>query len=342
MKVLWLRPSKGDNISVRRERIAEHLREHGVEVDILDASGLDAVAATWQAVTGDYDVVAGNVRVGLYLGYVIARLLGKPFLGDVSDPLSDIDTLPRPLFRFFEWYEWFVLKRADAAVFVYESSFQVAQRRGIDGVKLPNAVDYDLFATPAEAVVQEGKKILINEGVDLDKPLAIYIGGLTETYHIKDILGAARLTSEWEFVFVGEGPLQTVVEAAARDLSNVYFPGAFRYRLMPGFLAHADVGFCFKDAEQPLKLKEYGAAGIPAIVQYGELEKWYSEDELVFTEPTPVEISEVLQQVSTDPNTLREYGHNLQRVANEYSWERIADEYDRLLHEITSGPEGSG
>ena len=334
MRLLWLRPSTGDNISVRRERIAEHLRKHGVEVDIRDSSGFDAFPAALQALTGDYDVIAGNVRIGLYIGYPIARLLRKPFLGDVSDPLSDIESLPQFVFRVLEWYEWSVLKRTDATIFVYESSFREAKARGIDAVKLPNAVDYEKFADPDVAVVSETQEILETDGVDLQKPMAVYIGGFSREYHVTDILRAAREASDWEFVFVGEGPLEQEVVAAAAALQNVHFPGAFEYRMMPGFLAHADAGFCFKDAEQPLKLKEYGAAGIPAIVQSGELERWYDDDELIFTEPTAEAIACLLTGISTE--ALIEFGEKLQNATNDFTWRQVAGEYLEILKKEVS------
>lgn len=335
MKVLWLRPSKGDNISVRRERIAEHLREQGFEVEIRDATGIDAVPAAIEAVRGGYDVIAGNVRVGLYLGYPLARLLRKPFLGDVSDPISDIDYLPSPLFRFFEWYEWKVLKRADAAVFVYESSYQEALERGVeDAVKLPNAVDYGTFAEPDPDAVEEARRILEEHGADLNKHVAVYLGVFSDSYLITEMIEASERTPDWEFVFLGEGALVDEVEEAADELDNFHYPGAFEYRLMPGFLSHADVGFCFKDAEQPLKLKEYGAAGIPAIAQPGELEKYYDEDELVFVEPTGEGISSALDDLE-DKNVRANFGENLREVAKEYRWKDIANEYYELFEKIT-------
>ena len=335
MNVLWLRPSKGENISVRRERIAESLRDRGYEIDIRDASGLDAIGAIKQAVTGDYDVIAGNVRIGLYLGYPLARVLRTPFLGDVSDPISDIDYLPGPLFRFFRWYEWQVLDRADATVFVYESSYQRAIDRGIDdAVKLPNAVNYDLFAEPEQEAVEEARSILEAEGVDLDRPIAIYIGVFSPRYCTEEMLAAAEHAPEWEFVFVGEGGLEDVVRRTAREVENVYYPGAFPYRLMPGFLSLADVGFCFKDAEQPLKLKEYGAAGLPIVVRPGELSRWYDEDELVFVDPDPESIARRLQELRADPELYESYAEAGAAIASEWSWEAIADGYDELFREI--------
>jgi glycosyltransferase involved in cell wall biosynthesis len=283
---------------------------------------------------GDYDVIAGNVRMGLFVGYPLARVLRKPFLGDVSDTLSDIKDLPLPIFRFLATYEWFILKRADAAVFVYESSYQEALKKGIKNAdKLPNAVDYEMFASPAEIVKNEAAEILKNRGVNLKKPIAIYIGIFTDNYHIKDILNAAEMTHDWEFVFVGEGELSDAVRDASQNLNNVYYPGSFEYRLMPGFLSHANAGFCFKDAEQPLKLKEYGAAGIPTLVQPGELQKYYDEDELVFVRPQPELISEALRRIAAGGE--KETTKNLQELMKGHSWDAIADGYQALFEEIS-------
>lgn len=338
MKILWLRPSKGDNISVRRERIATELRKHGYSIDIRDTSGLDSIGAIKQAVTGNYDIIAGNVRIGLYLGYPLSRLLRKPFLGDVSDPVSDIDELPDPLFRFFEWYEWQVLKRADATVCVYESTHREALERGIDdAVRLPNAVEYEAFAEPDPDVVQETESILRRGDVDLEKPIAIYLGVLTPPYKIKEILATAQITSDWEFVFLGEGQLAEDVQQAAQVHGNVHYPGAFEYRLMPGFLSHAAVGFCFKDAEQPLKLKEYGAAGLPVIVRPGNLSQWYDPDELVFVQPEPERISTELDLLAGDEEYRQQYVDAGREIARQWSWEAIAEGYDRLFRRITDG-----
>lgn len=335
MRILWLRPSRGDNISVRRERIAEKLESRGFDIVIEDASGTDLLSAIWTAIRGDFDIIAGNVRIGLYAGFPLARLLRKPFLGDVSDPLYDIDHLPAPLFAACGWYEWQVLSRADATVFVYKSSYREALARGIeDAVNLPNAVDYDQFADPSPSVVETAGDILSSYGVDFDKPVAIYLGVFSDHYCIPAILDAAAQTSEWEFLFIGEGPLTDEVAAAADSYENVYYPGAFEYRLMPGFLSYADVGFCFKDAEQPLKLKEYGAAGIPAIARPGELSDFYDEDELLFVDPDPVAISQLLSDVATDKSRLERHSQALRSRASEHTWEDIADEYERLFERI--------
>ncbi len=338
MRILWLRPSKGDHISVRRERIASYLIAEGYEVTIRDASLFDAPGAIWEALTGEYDIIAGNVRMGLFIGYPIARLRGLPILGDVSDPISDIDYIPWPLRPIFEWLEWRFLTRADAAVFVYESSFDEAKKRGIDGVRLPNVVDHEAFARPEQDVIDEAADILNAAGVSLDRPVAIYLGGFSHSYHIVDIIESAREATDWQFVFVGEGKLVAEVREGAASLDNVYYPGAFAYELMPGFLAHADVGFCFKDAEQPLKLKEYAAAGIPVIAQPGELSRWYADNELVFTPPTPEAICETLETLRDD-STRQAYVDALTESLDQRTWADIASSYHHIFETIATTEE---
>lgn len=334
MKILWLRPSTGENVSVRRERIAEHLEEMGVDVTIRDASGMDALSAAKEVLLGEYDIICGNVRSGLYIGYPLARLLRKPFLGDVSDPITDIDTLPPFLYRFFTKYEWFVLRHSDAAVFVYESSYNDALDQGIDAYRLPNAVNYEEFRDPSNKVVNEVEKILHGEGVNMDSRIAVYTGILDDVHHISNIIESARQNTDWQYLLVGEGPLSSDVDAASNKLTNVYFPGSFEHRLMPGFLYHADAGFCFKDAEQTLKLKEYAAASLPTLTQPGELQNWFSEDELLFVEPKPEIIAETLQEIEND-EIAEEYAQHIHAAVEFRTWKEIADAYHRLFQEIS-------
>ena len=335
MKILWLQPSTGDNISVRRDRIAEVLEARGHEVVIQNATGLDAFGAIADAVTREFDILVGNVRIGLYLGYPVARILGRPFVGDVSDPIDDIDDRPDLLVRLLEWYEWKVLRRSDAAVFVYESSYRAARRRGIDGaVKLPNAVDYDAFADPDPAAVRDAARIMNSAGIHGDKPLAIHIGVLSPSYCVEAILDAAERTPSWEFLLLGEGALSDLVRDRARRQQNVSFPGSFEYRLMPGFLAHAQVGFCFKDGEQPLKLREYGAAGVPTIARPGALERWYDDDELFFVHPDGEAIGDALRRLSDEPELASRYRRHLRQRVREWSWDAVADGYEDLFQRI--------
>ncbi|ELZ35991.1 hypothetical protein [Halorubrum distributum] len=330
MDVLWLRPHTGDNVSVRRERISEHLAEMDVDVTLVDATGTSALSAAYEAITGDYDVIVGTVRMGLYVGYPLSVALRKPFVGDVTDPLSQIEDLPRTLFSMLERYEWFVLRRSDKSVFVYESSYQEAIDRGVsDPVRLPNAVDYSRFAEPAEWAVNESRAILEEHGIGPDSRIAIYTGSMVERYHLAEIGEASERLPDWEFVFIGKDR-GADINSIVSNRSNAHFLGSFDYDLVPGFLAHADIGLCLIDAEQPLKLKEFTAAGLSTLV-IPAMKQWYDYDNLIFTEPEP---EAIVSAISDDrKNSITDYPTKTSENELE-SWNDISRSYLCLFETV--------
>jgi glycosyltransferase involved in cell wall biosynthesis len=337
MNVLWLRPSNrwdGENVSSRRERIAEHLREMGVEVNLMDTSGLDALSVVWEAITGDYDIIVGTVRVGVPIGYVISRVLRKPFIGSVSDPVESQDYLPYPIYKLMCLVEWFVLRRSDDVFFAHPKSHEDALERGIEGALVRNSVNYEMFAEPDDRVLKETKDILTDSNVNTKKDIAIYIGSLTKNGHFDEIVRAAEQTQGWEFVFVGTDWGANISELTD-GVENAYFLGAHDHELMPGFLHHASAAFCLVDNEVPLKITEYGAAGLPTLGYPGKLKKVFSEDELIYVEPNPDEISEALRRISTDEDYARKYAENLRDYASENRWEDIAKKYYESMVKLT-------
>lgn len=341
MKILWLRPSTGENVSTRRERIAEHLEERGVDVEIRDCSGVDAIGAIRAALGGDHDVILGNVRIGLYLGYVLATLLRKPFIGDVSDPIEQIDHLPGPVFRFFYVLEWWILERAAVAFFVESRSYREANRRGVTAVLARNSVNYDKFADPSDDAVAESRRLLEESGVDTGNPVAIYVGSLDSNIHLEEIVEAAAMTPDWEFVWIGEQRDIDVTPLVDRA-ENVHFLGSYSHSLVPGFLAHASAALCLVNKEQPLKIMEYGAAGLPTLGSPGKLERVFSDDQLFFVDPEPESLSDAFDRIASDPDEARRRAANLQEYVRQHRWENIAMEYYDELAGLTGSDPAAG
>jgi glycosyltransferase involved in cell wall biosynthesis len=327
--VLWLRPPKG-KVSVRRERIAEHLRPRGFEVDLRDTTSGNLLSATAALVRGEYDVLIGNVRAGLYAGYPMATATRTPFVADVSDPISDIDDLPAPLFRVLDSYESWILTRAKEAVYVPQV-YRSAVEDGFEGRVAPNAVDFEKFAHPDEDVVNQSADILATEGVDPNRPIALYVGVLSAGRNIETILEAAERVPEWQVVFVGEGEISMEVEQAAESEANVFWPGAFEHDLMPGFMTHATVGFCLVDIERPIKIAEYGAAGLPVLGIPGKLQAEFSDEEICFVDPTPDAVATALSRLGDAPERRQSYAAALRADAREHSWSSVADVYEATI-----------
>jgi glycosyltransferase involved in cell wall biosynthesis len=333
-RVLWFRPARWKKVSVRRERISEKLELRGVDIELVGATFSNFLTYWAKATKGEYDVIIGNVRLGMYGGYLVARASCTPFIGDVSDPLTDIDQLPKPLYLALGRYEKFVLRHADGNVFLPET-IKGMEKSGIDGKIAGNAVDFEMFSDPAAEAIEEAGEILRSEGVSLDDPIAIYLGSMPEQQHFEEIIEAARITEDWQFVVVGEGPMEEVVTNAATEIDNLYFPGSFDYELMPGFLHHANAGFCLEHVERPLKISEYGAVSLPTLGAYGKLEAEFSEDEIYFIQPESSEISAVLGRIRDNPNEAEERAQKLREHAKQYSWKEVASIYYDIIASVS-------
>jgi len=226
-----------------------------------------------------------------------------------------------------------VLRHADGNVFLPET-IKGMEKPGISGEIAGNAVDFDLFSDPDTGAIEESGEILRSEGVSLNDPIAIYLGSMPEQQHFEEIIEAARITEDWQFVIVGEGPMEEMVTNAAEEIDNLFFPGSFDYELMPGFLHHANAGFCLEDVERPLKISEYGAASLPTLGAYGKLEAEFSEDELFFIEPVAREISAVLGRIRDEPNEAEERAQKLREHAKQYSWKEVASIYYEIITSV--------
>ncbi|WP_200531422.1 glycosyltransferase [Halorubrum sp. LN27] len=292
------------------------------------------ISAVRCGLTFEFDLIIGNVRTGLYVGYPLAKLLTVPFIGDVSDPISNIDSLPSPLFSLIKRYELFILRRSDGNIFLPET-IKGMSKYGISGEVAGNAVNFKQFSDPDPNVVDETRDILAEDGVDVHSQIAVYLGSLVDTRNISEIIDAAQRTKDWQFVVIGEGELADKVEKAADSINNLYYPGSFDYELMPGFLFHSDVGLCLVNVERPLKIFEYGAAGLPTIGSYGKLESEFSGKELFFIHPTSEEISEALYQIETNSDTTQQRVKNLRERAKKHSWEEVASTYFNLIDSLT-------
>ncbi|MGQ4554930.1 glycosyltransferase [Halobellus sp. GM3] len=275
-----------------------------------------------------------NVRLPLYVSYPFVEILRKPFIADVSDPISQISDLPNSLYRTLYRYEWWILQRSDMAMFAETESYEAARSRGIDAVLAKNAVNYEMFSDPSTDVVDFARHELEAAGVELGSPIAIYPGSFSSVYHITETLAAAEIAEDWEFVFIGERAQQDAVEEAAERKSNVYYPGSYAHDRVPGFLQHADVGFCLVNIERPLKILEYGAAGLPVLGMPGDLQKEFSEDQIWFVEPTPKEIAGGLKRIQNNPDKANQRCENLRKTASENSWSAVADMYLEAIRKV--------
>ncbi len=157
---------------------------------------------------------------------------------------------------------------------------------------LPHGVDFARFAEPAPPAP------------DLPRgaPVAGFYGSLAPWIDLKLVAAVARLLPQWRFVMVGE---------AATDLSplaglpNLVLTGPKPHAALPGFTQHWTAGMIpFLDnaqvrASNPLKLREYLAAGRPVVATPFPALASYAG--LVAQATTPEAFAAALEAARADP-----------------------------------------
>ncbi|WP_232364242.1 glycosyltransferase [Desulforapulum autotrophicum] len=153
----------------------------------------------------------------------------------------------------------------------------------------------DLVITTA-MVLQEAKKdwnpntILVPHGVDFDhfnravhetfscpkelefipRPRLGFFGLIRDWVDVDLLWEVAQKRADWHFVLIGDAD-SSVELSKYRSTPNMHFLGRKKYQDLPAFCQHFDMGLIpFKvneltHAVNPIKLREYLAAGLPVI-----------------------------------------------------------------------------
>ena len=152
-------------------------------------------------------------------------------------------------------------KLAEKSDLIIAASAEIASRFDPDKtVVLPHGVDYDLFANPAPRArnLPQGK-------------VAGFYGSLNGWIHIKAIADAANGMPDWTFVLIGK--VETDI-SLLEDCPNVLLEPAMPHSELARWSQHWNVSLLpfLKnrqiDASNPLKLREYLAAGRPVAATY--------------------------------------------------------------------------
>ncbi len=156
---------------------------------------------------------------------------------------------------------------------------------------LPHGVDLDLFSTP------------VARPPDLPGgPVAGFYGTLAEWLDYGLLAETARRLPDWRFVFVG--PIAADISAIS-NLPNVTLPGARPHAALPSYAQHWTAGLIpFLDnaqirASNPLKLREYLAAGRPIVATPFPAMLPYAQHMAVAT--TPEAFADALRATLRDP-----------------------------------------
>lgn len=161
--------------------------------------------------------------------------------------------------------------------------------------------------------------------------IVIYQGMICSGRGVEELLRAFELTKTagWALVFMGYGPLESLVREAAQRVGEVFFLPAAPPDEVLAFTSSADVGFCVISDRclsyelcLPNKLFEYAMAGLPVICSdLPEMARLVRDHDIGFvTDCADVNrISATLKEVFSCDFSL--YASRIERFAETYCWE---------------------
>jgi len=142
--------------------------------------------------------------------------------------------------------------------------WESCRRQNTNTHHVPHGVDYAHFAAtpelPASAIPEELR--------GLPRPVIGYFGLIADYVDLDLIAGAAVARPDWSFVLIGD---RTCDVSVLRGLANVHLLGPRPYAALPQYCRGFDVGIipfrrgALTKAVNPIKLREYLAAGLPVV-----------------------------------------------------------------------------
>jgi glycosyltransferase involved in cell wall biosynthesis len=184
---------------------------------------------------------------------------------------------------------------------------------------LDHGVDYELFSTPQQRP---------DDLPDKEK-IAGFYGSIQSWIDLELIESLAKELSEWTFVFIGNVHVDI---SKLQAYPNIHFLGSKKHSELPGYVQNWDVSLLpFKktaqiDACNPLKLKEYMAAGTQIVsTKFPAVEIF---DDIIHVTETA---QDFLTAVTASPKEGDDQRYVQQCAVKNHSWEARAQYVQNLI-----------
>lgn len=272
---------------------------------------------------------------------VTARMLGIPVVQEVNGPYDDLFIAwpwTRRLSRLFVWLLRSQLNLATAVVAVTPQLAEWVKReigssgRGVFVV--PNGANTDLFHPAAK---ERHQPMVSGQYV-------IFVGALARWQGIDVMLNATEhplWPPDVSLVIVGDGAERTKVESFAGRSRRVQYLGQQPYEVVPVLIAQSLGGLSPKVGEWggtgllPLKVFEYLACGVPAIVtDFPGMADIVLGGRcgLVVSPNSAEELARAVSYLASNAVERQEMGERGRKLVEaEHSWDQRSEDTSRIL-----------
>jgi glycosyltransferase involved in cell wall biosynthesis len=156
-----------------------------------------------------------------------------------------------------------LMKRANAVIVSSQPLLEAKRPSNPETFLVTHGVDVDHFRQACDAQTEVPEELAA-----LPKPVIGFFGLIADWVDLELVRWLATARPAWSFVLIGKK--DTGMEAV-KDLANVHWLGQKPYRELPAFCKGFDIAMLpfvvnpLTVAANPLKLREYLAAGLPAV-----------------------------------------------------------------------------
>jgi glycosyltransferase involved in cell wall biosynthesis len=195
---------------------------------------------------------------------------------------------------------------------------------------LENGVEFDRFAATTAAPP---------EYRDIPAPRAVYAGALDERF---DVGAIETLAQAGGVSVVLIGPASAGVAAALASRPNVFLLGPRRYESLPAYLQHAQIGLLpltahpANEGRSPMKLFEYGAAGLPVVATATRELSRRALPFVVLAEDA-ADFRKGVSALLQDSGRCRALGAAARQISRSYGWRERAATLARALKQMETG-----
>lgn len=276
-----------------------------------------------------------------FLGAVASRLLHIPLV--ISMPGSDV--MVSGLNPVFRRMARFAFRQASAVTTNSDDLRQAAAQlgAGVDNVRLI-IYGVDPQAIAPDASQRAPLRALL--GLSNDAPVILAVGRLVAKKGFDVLLRAApAIDPQAQIVIVGDGDQRAELEALAAALGvaqRVRFTGNVPRHELTAYYNMADI-FAMPSVRLPadglnVAVVEAMSCGLPVVasdVGGNPLVVTDGDNGLLVGEGQDQALAQAINRLLADPALRLAMGRrSRQRVLEEFSWDRLAAEYDRLFEEI--------
>lgn len=282
------------------------------------------------------DVVHSNDITHSVSGYVAKLFLKIPYTIGIHSSLDDMGpTLPLLLKKY--WYKLPYIKCA-SEIFVLNEQFKesVLSLLGKEPVLIPNGVDINVFSP-----------VSLRENISKD-PRLLCIANLSEEKGIQNLLCAMKkVCSKYPnalLTIIGDGPLRESLENYVNNESlcdNIIFEGFVSHDKVHDYFLKTDIYVQSSIHEAfSLAILEAAASGIPLVLTDCGSASMFAGSSCsagyLVSAGNSEKLSDALLSMINLPYSERfSFSNNGVNIAEKYSWEKVADEYEKSYIDIS-------